>query len=194
MAMPELGRADEGWRRAFTARMTAVNGLLEKATADLTLEQVNHRERAGVLSIAFSLAHVVGGQDRNVAKLLDGGPLLWDSWATRVGYSGEMPQRGTPMPIAEAIQFKDVGAWREYQRAVFARTGSALANTPLARFDEIAIAERPANTGGAFVFLFVPSGPIRAWQACEAYLFQHAARHLGEIEHGRALVGLGGVS
>ena len=31
--MPELDRADEGWRRAFTARMTAVNGLLEKATA-----------------------------------------------------------------------------------------------------------------------------------------------------------------
>jgi hypothetical protein len=192
--MPELDRADEGWRRAFTARMTAVNGLLEKATADLTLEQVNHRERAGVLSIAFSLAHVVGGQDRNVAKFLDRGPLLWDSWAARVGYSGEMPQRGTPMSVAEAIQFTNVDAWREYQRAVFARTGSALVNAPLASFDEIAIAERPKDTGGAFVFLFVPSGPIRVWQALEAYIFQHAARHLGEIEHGRALVGLGGVS
>ena len=192
--MPELDRADEGWRRAFTARMTAVNGLLEKATADLTLAQVNHRERAGVLSVAFSLAHVIGGQDRNVAKYLDKGPVLWDSWSGRVGYAGEMPQRGTPMAIAEAIQFKDVDAWRGYQRAVFARTGSALANAPLARLNEIGIAERPADPGNGFAFLFVPSGPIQVWQVCEAYLFQHAARHLGEIEHGRALVGLGGVS
>ena len=192
--MPEPERATEAWRGAFTARMTAVNSLLDKATSDLTLTQVNHRERAGVLSIAFSLAHVVGGQDRNVARLLDGGPMLWDSWATRVGYSGEMPQRGTPMSVAEAIQFKDVEAWRSYQRAVFARTGSALANAPLARFDETPAIERPKDGGGAFLFLFVPSGPIRVWQALEAYIFQHAARHLGEIEHGRALVGLGGVS
>ena len=192
--MPELDRADEGWRRSFAARMTAVNGLLEKATADLTPAQVNHRERPGVLSIAFSLAHVIGGQDRNVAKYLDKGPLLWDSWSARVGYTGEMPQRGTPMAVADAIQFKDVDAWREYQRAVFARTGSALANTPIAAFNAIAIAERPADAGNAFAFLFVPSGPIQVWQVCEAYLFQHAARHLGEVEHGRALVGLGGVS
>ncbi len=192
--MPESDGADEGWRRAFAARTTAVNGLLEKATADLTLDQVNHRERAGVLSIAFSLAHVVGGQDRNVSRFLDKGPLLWDSWAAKVGYGGEMPQRGTPMSVAEAIQFRDVNAWRDYQCAVFARTGYALANAPIAIFNEVAIAERPKDPGGAFVFFFVPSGPVAVWQALEAYIFQHAARHLGEIEHGRALVGLGGVS
>ncbi len=192
--MPGPDRADEAWRRAVAARMAAVNGLLERATADLTLAQVNHRERAGVLSIAFSLAHVVGGQDRNVARFLDHGPLLWESWAAKVGYAGEMPQRGTPMSVAEAIQFTDVDAWRSYQRAVFARTASALGSAPLARFNEVAIAERPADTGNAFVYLFVPSGPIAVWQALEAYIFQHAARHLGEIEHGRALVGLGGVS
>jgi hypothetical protein len=192
--MPEQGRVDEGWRQSFTARMTAVNTLLERAVADLTTAQMNHRERAGVLSIAFSLAHVVGGQDRNVSRLLDKGPMLWDEWAPKVGYAGELPQRGTPMAVAEAIQFKDADAWRGYQRAVFARTGSALANVPLARFEEIAVAERPADPGGAFLFLFVPSGQIKIWQALEAYIFQHAARHLGEIEHGRALVGLGGVA
>ena len=194
--MPEQLKASEAWRQQFGARITAVNGLLERTTSDLTLEQVNHKERDGVLSIAFSLAHVIGGQDRNVARLVDKGPLLWESggWAKRVGYEGEMPQRGTPMSVAEAIQFTNVDAWRSYQSAVFARTGSALANAPLARFDEIAIAERPKETGGAFVYLLVPSGPVRVWQALEAYIFQHAARHLGEIEHGRALVGLGGVS
>jgi hypothetical protein len=186
----------EDWRMRFGARMTAVNGLLDKAVTDLTLEQVNHRERPGVLSIAFSLAHVIAGQDRNVAKHLDRGPMLWESggWGRRVGYTGELPERGTPMSVAEAIQFKDVDAWREYQSAVFARTGSAIANTPLARFDEIAVTDRPANAAGSFLFILVPSGPIRLIDACEAYLFQHAARHLGEIEHARALVGLGGIS
>ena len=193
--MPERVNATEAWRQQFGARMTAVNGLLDAATKDLTLEQVNHKERDGVLAIAFSLAHVIGGQDRNVARLLDKGPLLWESggWGARVGYTGEMPQRGTPMSVAEQIQFKDWKAWREYQAAVFARTGSAIANTPLARFDEVVMTDRPAQMQGSFLFAFVPSGPIRVIEAVEAYLFQHASRHLGEIEHARALVGLGGV-
>jgi hypothetical protein len=98
------------------------------------------------------------------------------------------------MAVAEAIAFKDLDAWREYQAGVFARTDSAIANTPIQRFNEIAIADRPAEPGGAFLFLLVPSGPIRLLELVEARLFQHAARHLGEIEHARALVGLGGIS
>lgn len=190
------GPTVEAWRSSFGARMSAVNGMLERAIADLTLEQVNHRERPGVLSIAFSLLHVVGGQDRNVAKYLDDGPTLWESGAFSrlVGYDGELPARGTPMSVAERIQFTDLDAWRAYQTAVFARTGSAIANAPLARFDEIVITERPASAAGSFLFALVPSGPVRLVELCEAYLFQHASRHLGEIEHARALVGLGGVS
>jgi hypothetical protein len=177
--------------------MAAINGMLDASVADLTLTHVNHRERAGVLSIAFSLAHVVGGQDRNVALLLDRGPALWESggWAKRVGLVGDMPRRGTPMADAEKIQLGDLDAWRAYQSAVFARTGSSLANAPLARFDEDAFGgTRPPSARGSFLFALVPSGPIRVADCCEAYLFQHASRHLGEIEHARALVGLGGLS
>jgi hypothetical protein len=194
--MPETLGASEGWRQHIGARIGAVNGMLDAAVTGLTLGQINHRERAGVLSIAFSLAHVVGGQDRTVGRFLDGGPMLWASgaWARRVGYPGDLPQRGTPMSVAEAIQFGDVDAWREYQTAVFARTDSAIANTPIERFNEVAIADRPADTAGSFLFAFIPSGPIRLMDVVEAYLFQHAARHLGEIEHARALVGLGGIS
>ena len=193
--MAEQLKPTEAWRQNFGARMTAVNTLLDRATQDLTLEQVNHREREGVLSIAFSLTHVIGGQDRRVAQLLDKGPVLWESggWGAKVGYPGELPQRGTPMSVAEAIQFKDWKAWREYQTAVFARTGSAIANAPLARFDEVVMTDRPAAMNGSFLYAFVPSGPIRVLEAAEAYLYQHASRHLGEIEHARALVGLGGV-
>src|SRR2546423_1130338 len=189
-------KASEDWRRSIGARVTAMNGMLDQAVADLTLEQVNHRERAGVLSIAFSLAHVVGGQDRNVARLLDKGPMLWDSgnWNAKVKLAGALPQRGTPMAEAEKIQIGDVDAWREYQSAVFARTGSAIANTPLARFDEDAFdGKRPDLGRGSFLYALVPSGTIKVMDCVEAYLFQHAARHLGEIEHARALVGLGGL-
>jgi hypothetical protein len=177
--------------------MAAINGMLDESVADLTLAQVNHRERGGVLSIAFSLAHVVGGQDRNVAQLLDGGPTLWETggWAKRIGLAGDLPKRGTPMAEAEKIQFGDLDAWRAYQSAVFARTGSSLANAPLARFDADAFdGTRPPAARGSFLFALVPSGTIRVMDCCEAYLFQHASRHLGEIEHARALVGLGGLS
>jgi hypothetical protein len=192
----ETLKATEGWRRHIGARIGAMNGMLDAAVRDLTLEQINHRERAGVLSIAFSLAHVVGGQDRTIARFLDGGPTLWESgtWGPRVGYRGDLPQRATPMSAAEGIQFADADAWREYQAAVFARTDSAIANTPIERFNDVAIADRPAGIAGSFLFAFVPSGPIRLMDVVEAYLFQHAARHLGEIEHARALVGLGGLS
>ena len=54
--------------------------------------------------------------------------------------------------------------------------------------------KRPENAKGSFLFLLVPSGTIRVREIVEAYIFQHAARHLGEIEHARALVGLGGIS
>jgi hypothetical protein len=194
--MPETLTATEGWRQHIGARIGAVNGMLEGAVKDLTLEQVNHRERAGVLSIAFSLAHVIGGQDRTVARFLDKGPMLWESgsWSQRVGYGGELPQRGTPMSVAEAIRFTNLDAWREYQTGVFARTDSAIANTPIERFNEVAIADRPASIAGSFLFAFIPSGPIRLMDVVEAYVFQHAARHLGEIEHARALVGLRGLS
>ena len=189
-------RATEEWRTSIGARLTAVNGMLDQVAADLDLKQVNHRERAGVLSIAFSLAHVVGGQDRNVARLLDKGPTLWDSgnWNAKVKLIGALPQRGTPMADAEKIQFGDMDAWREYQHAVFARTGSAIANTPLARFDEDAFPQgRPDLGRGSFLYALVPSGTIKVMDCVEAYLFQHAARHLGEIEHARALVGLRGL-
>jgi len=106
-----------------------------------------------------------------------------------------MPRRGTPMADAEKIQFGDLDAWRAYQRAAFERTRSSLANAPLARFDEDAFGgTRPPAARGSFLFALVPSGPIRVAHCCEAYLFQHASRHLGEIEHARALVGLGGLS
>jgi hypothetical protein len=189
--------ASEEWRASIVQRVDAVHALWQQGVADLTVEQLNHFERSGVLPIAFTLMHCVVGEDRNAAKYLGAGALLWDeqSWAQRVGLVGEPPMRGTPMAEAERIRVGDVDAWRVYQTAVFARTESALASLPLGRFAEKAMDRPPAAAlKGAFIALLVPEGDIRVSDVCEAYLFQHAVRHLGELEHARALVGLGGLS
>ena len=187
----------EDWRASITRRIAAVHALWQEGVADLTLDQVNHFERAGVLPIAFTLMHFVVGEDRNVARYLGADALLWDQqgWAKRVGLVGEPPMRGTPMADAGRIRLGDIEAWRAYQRAVFARTERALATLALDRFAQKAMERPPAEKlKGAFIALLVPEGDFAVSDVCEAYLFQHAVRHLGELEHARALVGLGGLS
>lgn len=189
--------ASEEWRASIVCRVAAVHELWQQGVSDLTLAHINHFERPGVLPIAFTLMHLVVGEDRNTARFLGADTLLWDQqgWARRVGLIGAPPMRGTPMADAERIRLGDVDAWRGYQSAVFARTEVALGTLPLGRFAEKAM-DRPSadKLKGAFIALLVPEGEIRVSHVCEAYLFQHAVRHLGELEHARALVGLGGLS
>ena len=192
-----LAAASEEWRASIVQRIAAVHSLWQQGVSDLTSDQVNHVERAGVLPIAFTLMHLVVGEDRNAARHLGAGALLWDEqgWARRVQLVGEPPVRGTPMADAERIRLGDVDAWRVYQSAVFARTERALASLPLDWFAGKAMDRPPADKlKGSFLALIVPEGEIRVADVCEAYLFQHAVRHLGELEHARALVGLGGLS
>jgi hypothetical protein len=187
----------EEWRASLAQRIAAVHSLWQQGVVDLTTDQVNHVERAGVLPIAFTLMHLVVGEDRNAARYLGADALLWDAqgWAGLVGLVGEVPVRGTPMADAERIRLADIDAWRVYQTAVFARTERALAALPLDRFAAKAMDRPPADKlKGSFLALIVPEGEIRVSDVCEAYLFQHAVRHLGELEHARALVGLGGLS
>lgn len=187
----------EEWRTSIAKRVGAVHEMWRLGVADLTLAHVNHFERRGVLPIAFTLMHFVVGEDRNAARYLGLGTLLWDDhgWAERVGLVGQPPVRGTPMADAERLRLGDVDAWRAYQADVFARTERALASLPLARFSEKAMDRPPPSMlKGAFIALIVPEGDPLVSDVCEAYIFQHAVRHLGELEHARALVGLGGLS
>ncbi len=189
-------RATEEWRSSFVARIRAVHALWQLGIADLTIEQVNHLERAGVLPVAFTLLHYVVGEDRN-GRFLGQRAMLWDEqgWAERVGLVGEPPVRGTPMADAEKLRLRDLGAWRAYQGAVFERTERAIASVPLDTFSAKAF-DRPAQNSlkASFLGFLVPEGEMSVADVCEAYIFQHACRHLGELEHARALVGSGGLS
>ena len=60
---------------------------------------------------------------------------------------------------------------------------------------EVIIPQLPQNMQNIFCGLIVgPGNPIRKLEVLECFIYQHGLRHMGEIEHGRALVGLGGMT
>ena len=183
----------EEMRASLTARFSALEQLWDLATHDLTLEHVNHFERPGVLPIAFTLLHVVTGQDRNRATLF-GGPVIWDQHAGRVGFSGPLPGRGTAMSVAEQVRIGDVHAWRTYQREVFTATRNALRDASLERLGERSPMEPERFAGGFLALLTGSAERVSVIDVLEAWIYQHGIRHVGELEHARALVGLRGVA
>lgn len=179
----------------LTKRVTAMHGLWQRAVVDVTLDQINHHERAGVLPIAFSLLHFVNNEDRYVSERLLDEPHLWDTeeWAERIGGSVTPVRRGAPLTAGEAVQFGDLDAWRDYQTAVFARTEAELAALPADRFGEVVFPEVPATLRGGFMAALAGDGPVLLGDMMDVVLYQHGMRHLGELEHARSLVGLGGL-
>src|SRR3990172_9092206 len=109
-------------------RIRAMNALWERAVCDMTLEQVNHNERAGVLPIAFSLSHYIRAQDQSISGPFLRGPMLWDAggWAAKIGVSVDRLGREETVEEMEHIRFADFEAWRAYQSAVIARTDGGL--------------------------------------------------------------------
>lgn len=176
-------------------RVRALHALWDRGVADLTVEQVNHVERPGILPIAFTLVHYVRGEDNNAVDLLGAPGHLWDEHVLRIRFDGVDPRRGTPLAEAEQVRIGDVRAWRSYQSAVFERTEHLLASADDDLLDTLMFdGTRPDSLQGGFLGAYVSAGPIRRRHALEAWIFQHGSRHLGELEHARALVGLGGLS
>ncbi len=179
-------------RTSLSARIAALEKLWEMATRELTVTHVNHVERAGVLPIAFTLLHAIAGQDRSRTSLF-GGPMLWDAYAAKVGFTGSLPGRGTAMDIAERVRIGDMDAWRAYQREVFAHTRGAARAASLERLAAHFPLEPKTFEGGFLELLVGALERVRVIDVAEAWIYQHGVRHLGELEHARALVGLGGV-
>lgn len=178
-------------------RIRAMNLLWERAISDLTLEQLNHHERAGVLPIAFSFSHYIRSQDQSISAIFLGEPPLWQQgeWAKRVGVTVDALGREETVQQMEHQRFTDLHAWKAYQAQVIARTDHVLQTITADRLAEVVLPQLPPHMQNIFCALVIGAGaPLRRLDVLECFVYQHGLRHMGEVEHGRALVGLGGMT
>jgi hypothetical protein len=176
-------------------RMRALHSLYEDAVATMTLDQVNHFEREGVVPIAFSLFHIVNMMDASFL-LMTGAPPIWDGeWVERVGMA--IDDHGKHRTVEEMVHQRigDYAAFQAYMRAVFARTEAWLDALDPAELTRVVIT-RPFPPQIADTYSARVAGPagVTLLDAAECWIYQHGLRHMGEIELGRGLVGLHGMT
>jgi hypothetical protein len=175
--------------------MRALHSLYEDACDTMSLEDVNYVERDGVLPIAFSLVHQVLIEDGSTCILANAAPIISDQWHDKMALA--IRDHGKELSVAEMMgqRIGDYGAFREFQAQVFAATEEMVASLDPATLDDVFIAapypERLASTYSARVG---GERGISRSDAIECWIYQHGLRHMGEIEHARALVGLGGLT
>ncbi|MEX2160244.1 MAG: hypothetical protein WEB04_12660 [Dehalococcoidia bacterium] len=178
-------------------RVRVMNSLYEKALLDMSLEQVNHHERAGVLPIAFSLNHFIRAQDQSISGPFLSEQTLWQQggWAAKVGVTVDKFGLGETVDEMESLRFAGLDAWRAYQSGVIARTAAALADVTEESLAQVLLPKLPPALENSYCALVIgPDGPLRKLEVIECFVYQHGLRHMGEIEHARALVGLGGMT
>ncbi len=176
-------------------RIRAMHSLWEDAVASMDGDQVNYVERAPVLPIAFSLFHFVQIEDGS-STMMGAGPMVYDpSWAERMGLA--IADHGKQRTVEEMLgqRIGDYGAFCDYMAQVFAKTESWLAGLDPAGLGEV-IVGRPFPPGIATTYSARVGGPegITRLDGIECWIYQHGLRHMGEVEHARALVGLQGMT
>ena len=172
-----------------------MHSLWEDAVESMTAEQVNYVEREPVLPIAFSLFHFAQIEDGS-ASALGAGPMVFDrSWARRMGLAIE--DHGKERSVSEMMgqRIGDYTAYKEYMHRVFAKTEDWLGSLDPATLTDVVVG-RPLPAGLASTFSARVAGEegITRLDGVECWIYQHGLRHMGEIEHARALVGLGGMT
>ncbi len=161
----------------------------------MSLEQVHAVAAPTTLPIAFSLLHQLLIEDLSRALCGGSGPLCEPAAlaALRLGVHDRGKER--PVEGMMAQRFGDYGAFCALQERVFDATEAYVGGVTPASFDEVLVAapypERLAHTFSALVG--AERGITRS-DALECWVYQHALRHLGGIEHRRSLGGLGGMT
>ncbi|MBA3027915.1 MAG: DinB family protein [Desulfobacteraceae bacterium] len=176
-------------------RLRAMHGLYEEATATMSLEQVNYRERDGILPIAFSLFHYINMQDVSFMMLAGEVPIYDDAWAQRI--QPAIADHGKHRTVKE-MQFQQIGdyaAFIEYMNAVFSRTENWLLLLPSADLGRIVFTRPfPPQIASTFSARVAGEQGVTVLDGIECWIYQHGLRHMGEIELARSFVGLPGMT
>ena len=188
---------DDMFVASLRNRIRAMNVLWQRAASDLSLEQVNHHEREGVLPMAFSFSHYIKAQDQSISRVFLGEDTLWNQgkWAEKVQPTIDLLGREETVEEMQHLRFGDFEAWKEYQSQVVERTSRALDGVSADLLAEVLMPQLPPNMQNIFCAIVIgPGAPLRKLEVLECFVYQHGLRHMGEIEHGRALVGLQGMT
>lgn len=178
-------------------RVRGLHSLWYEAVDTMGTEHVNHHERDGVLPVAFSLNHMTRIEDQVVQTIFSARPPLWNQggWAEKTGVN--VDDAGKELTVAEMEQLRigDYESFCAYQREVFTATETWLDALDASTLTDVLFGGVvPAVFQKAYVARVVGEGPITVLDGIECWIFQHGIRHLGELEHARALVGLGGMT
>ena len=176
-------------------RMRAMHSLWEEAVATMDVDQVNHVEREPVLPIAFSLFHFVQIEDGSATMLGAAAMVYDDGWAERMGLA--IADHGKHKTVDEMVgqRIGDYAAFTDYMARVFAKTEGWLAALDPAALEEIVVPRPfPPHIATTYSARVAAEAGITRLDATECWIYQHGLRHMGEIEHARALVGLQGMT
>src|SRR5687767_15740500 len=89
----------------------------------------------------------------------------------------------------------DYDAFREYLTLVFEKTESWLADLEPASLTEVVVGRPfPPQIASTYSARVAGDDGITRVDGAECWIYQHGLRHMGEIEHARALVGLEGMT
>lgn len=176
-------------------RMAAMHSLWREAVATMDVDQVNYVEREPVLPIAFSLFHLVHIEDFS-ATMLGAGPMVYDeTWAERMGLA--IDDDGKALTPEEMVHQRigDYAAFTAYMEAVFVKTESYLAIIDPADLTRVMVPKPyPPHIASTYSARVGGDDGITVLDGFECWIYQHGLRHMGEIEHARALVGLQGMT
>jgi hypothetical protein len=123
--------------------------------------------------------------------------VLWEAeqWAARVAVEVDSIGFDTTVAQMEHQQIGDYEAFCEYARRVYTRTETWLAELDPDRLLAVLFdGSYPDVLRNAYINRVVRDERVLLVDAAECWIFQHGIRHLGELEHARALVGLGGLT
>lgn len=176
-------------------RMRALFSLWEDATSTMDLEHVNHREREGILPIAFSWFHYVNMIDGSFMLLSGQPPTFNAEWAARISPAiNDHGKHRTP----DEMQHQQIGDYRamvEYQATVFARIEEWLSTLSGDDLHRVVISRPfPPQIASTFSARVAGDAGLTVLDGTECWIYQHGLRHMGEIELARSFVGLNGMT